>query len=1284
MGQSMSPASDERGVDSTALEGAIRRFESAWRAGTRPAIDDFLSTPPESRDRLILELTLIDLEFRIKAGEPARAEEYLTRYPALTTDPAAALALITAEYQLRSRREPTLAVDDYLRRFPQYAQELPGYIVPPTVLFRGPGHDTPGRRARSGSSERPEVPGYEVLERMGRGGMGEVYRARQLSLDRPVALKILPADSALDPAWLERFRREALTASALNHPHICTIYDSGEVGGRPYICMELIDGHTLAAAGRTVGWQEAVRWVRQAARALAAAHAAGVIHRDVKPENLMVRADGLIKVLDFGLARRLTPPAAGPDDRDTAPGTILGTAPFMSPEQARGEPVGSPSDIFSLGIVLYELVTGRHPFPGDSPIVVLHAIVDQSVVPPARLNPELPAALDALIQRMLSKDARLRPTAADVDAALAELLRPGTQPLARPTGVGRSPTVGRDDERTALSGAFESAVGGRGTVVCVTGEPGLGKTTLVEDFLDDLARSGRFCAVGRGRCSERLAGAEAYLPILEALDGLLRSEGGSSVAQIMKLVAPTWYVRVAPLAAGDPELAQVLTDARVASQERLKRELAVFLLEAARLRPVILFLDDVHWADPASVDLLAYIGGRCPELRALVIVTYRPAELLTTRHPFGPVKLELQSRGASREIALSSLAPNDVERYLDVAFAENRFPDELAPLIHARSGGNPLFMVDMLRDLRDRGVVTKQSGGWSLVPKLDQLCNELPESISGLIQRKVQQLTDDDRQVLTAASVQGAEFDSAVVARVLKWDPADVEDRLDALERVHGLVRFVREQTYPDRTVTLRYAFVHGLYQDAFHATLRPTRKAGWSAAAAAALLTHYGDKSVAVAGEVAVLFESAREPLRAAEHFLLAARHAAEGYAHQQAAALARRGLTVLSALPNNSDRHRREVPLQITLGMQLQTTDGFGSPGAGFAYARARDLWEQLGEAAPPFEVLWGLWLFRKARSELGPARKLAQQLFDTARRDGDAARILQAHQALAVTHLCLGEPAATRDHMQQAMPLYDQDRHRSHTPVYGQDPGVACQAFGAVALWLLGHPDQAANRARRAVGLAGQLGQPTSLALALYFTGMLRQYRREPVAARGCAEAVVALADEHGFAFWRCAGLVLRGWAIAESDPRGDGPEQIREGINLFASTGSETYLTYHLALLAEAQARAGRSEDALRTLAEAESVASRTGEHFHRAELYRLRGELSARAGSIDTAEDYFRQALDVARAQQSKSLELRAALSLARLRGPAGQPLLSELSAGFTEGADTADVRDARAFLAAAG
>jgi RIO-like serine/threonine protein kinase len=390
---------------------------------------------------------------------------------------------------------------------------------------------------------------YRILEKLGRGGMGIVYKAQDKRLGRSVALKFLPEDYARDPQRLERFQREARTASALNHPHICTIHDMDEYEGQPFLAMELIEGQTLRVlAEQRLGLTALVSLVGQVVKALAAAHAAGIVHRDIKPENIMVRDDGYAKVVDFGLARR-HPTHADPSSAEageiTDPGAVLGTVRYMSPEQAQAETATSASDLFSLGVVLYELATGQHPFSGKSHLEILHAIRSQSPVRPSLLNPEIPALLESLILQMLEKDSRLRPSAVEVDALLAKLTgKSAGLPPGRSIIPVQRHTVGRHKELAELRAGFEAAAAGRGLLLCVAGEPGIGKSTLVEDFLQELAAQGPIASLARGRCSERLAGAEAYLPFLEALDSLLHEEAGEQTARVMKVVAPTWYVQL--------------------------------------------------------------------------------------------------------------------------------------------------------------------------------------------------------------------------------------------------------------------------------------------------------------------------------------------------------------------------------------------------------------------------------------------------------------------------------------------------------------------------------------------------------------------------------------------------------------------------------------------------------------------------------------------------------------------------------------------------------------------
>lgn len=1252
-----------------AYEDLIRRFERAWLAGRRPAVEDFLHEADPSDHDLLVELAHVELEFRIKAGQPARAEDYFARFPQLAAGTAAA-GLIAAEYELRRRIDPELPFDEVAAKYPQYLTRLEEYRARLTApLF----DSRPGEAA---SVPWPSAPGYEVLGPLGSGGMGVVFKARDERLGRVVALKFLPAEYARDPDRLALFHREARTASALNHPHICTVHDLGEHDGRPFIVMELVEGRTLRELiGGSPAVVELARLVGQAARALAVAHAAGVVHRDIKPENLMVRADGYLKLLDFGLAQRLPGAVVSTGSSGGRSGLagVAGTAAYMSPEQARGEPPGPASDVFSLGVVLYEAATGRHPFPADRPLDVLHAITTAEPVSAARLNPELPAELVELVGRMLEKDPAVRPSAAEVDAALSAPHRAATAPppAARP----RPCTVGRGGERAGLWAAFDAAAGGTGQMVCVAGEPGIGKTTLVDDFLADLAANGRSCHVARSRCSERLVEAEAYLPVMEALDDLLRGPSGGTAARYLRTLAPTWYAELAPAADPGPPGHGSNDAAPAPTQTRLKRELITFLRELSRRVPVVLFIDDLHWADVPSADLFAYLGRHCPGLRLLLVAAYRRDELLLANHPFLPALRDLQGRGICRELAPGRLDRADIAGYLGLTFPGHGFPAALIDTLHARTGGNPLFVADLVRYLRDRGVIARPDGRWALVRPVPEAASEMPESVRGLIRRAVDRLDPADRRLLATAAARGVEFDSAVLARALGDDPADAEERLQNLDGVHGLLRLVREHEFPERTVSRRYAFVHALYQEALAAELPPARRAAVSRALADAQLSLQNGQPGLAAAELALLYETGREFGRAADLFHDAARNAARVFAHREAVRLARRGLGLLHGLPDTPDRAAREFRLRMALGLQLQVTDGFAAGGVDEAYVKARELWERAPDVGPLFPLLWGLWLCHKVRSDLPQAQFLAGELLTLAEQAGDPALVLQARQAGAIIALCTGDPAATRRHAEAAARLYDPDRHHHLTYQFGQDPGVACLAFGAVALWLLGEPREAVARSRDAVRLAREGSQPSTLALALHFAAVLHQLRGDPAAVREAAAEVLAVAVEHRFAFWQAGATVLLGWVAAASGDPG-GLSLLDQGIDAWQATGSRTYRAYYLTLLADARARCGKTDDAIAALDDADRAAATTGERLAEAEGHRLRGELLT--GRADgAAEECLRKALATARGQHARALELRAAASLGRLlvRCGRGEEARGVVSAAAERAAGLRDTPD---------
>jgi tetratricopeptide (TPR) repeat protein len=587
--------------------------------------------------------------------------------------------------------------------------------------------------------------------------------------------------------------------------------------------------------------------------------------------------------------------------------------------------------------------------------------------------------------------------------------------------------VGRENELAELNHCFDAAVRKCGSMVSVCGEPGIGKTMLAEAFLDRVSRQSR-CHIAVGRCSERLAGTDAYLPILEALENLLNSQSGEAASGVMKAVAPSWFADM-PQAGGLPDALPS------SSQERRKREFVSFLEALTRDCPLVFFVDDLHWADLSSTDLLSYAGLRCGSLPVVILGTYRPSDLLLSGHPFREVKLELQARRLAKEIDLTSFRPQDVKAFIELEFPSNCFPPGFGDSVWKQTEGIPLFVSDLLHHLSDAGLIACQDDSWGLTCPLPEIQNTLPDSVRGMVERKIGRLDARLRALSEAASVQGAGFHSAVLSRVTGIEPAEVEAALEVLAQSHRLVRFEREEEFPDGTFTLRYAFSHALYQNALFAGIRPTRRAALSAEVADALLAYHGS-GAGIASQLGHLFEAAREWERASEYFAAASENVARLSANREAAEFALRAIANAERIRGGA-RVRRVLQGTLQLAGARQALSDYQQSISDFL-SGAR-LAETLGDPETQVNALCGAAISAGFMRQMDRQHELGTMALRLARASGSSAAY--AESVLGAERIFSGDLTTARNYLESAVPAL-QKSGPAHAAVF------ACGNLGILA--------------------------------------------------------------------------------------------------------------------------------------------------------------------------------------------------------------------------------------------
>lgn len=850
----------------------------------------------------------------------------------------------------------------------------------------------------------------------------------------------------------------------------------------------------------------------------------------------------------------------------------------------------------------------------------------------------------------------------------------------------RTRLLGRQAEVQALREAASAAARGTHQLALVVGEPGIGKTALLAAFKRELHENSTFFVIS-GQCYEHFGPSEPYLPLLEGIGQICRTEAGGPVRECLDRHAPLWLTQM-PSLISPTEAATLNQRILRATPERMQRELTEAMEALASDTPVALCLEDIHWSDQATLDWLNHVTRRQSAARVLVIATVRDAQALRGSHPLREILPALCALPQCREISLSRFSEDSVRQYLEQRLNSSSLAgsashiEELSRLLHARTNGNPLYLANVVDE-----VLGRPSGECSaneLGATLEQLRKmTIPESLLQLIGMQFAKLSADQLALLEAGSVAGESFSTALLAVAVESVEEECERWCEDLARETGLIRRAGLAEWPDGTVASRYTFKHSLYREALYARAPAGRAARLHRIVGERLERAFGERAWLLASELAMHFGRGHLHGAAAEYSLAAGRNALARAAYADAETHFRHGLEQLASDTRDSFERARllELDLQMALGQTLLAVRGWASTAAEQAFARAYHL-SGAGDNAERFMPLWGMAMVAVVRADFARYDTLGRQLMAHTTASADPLQIACAHWIFGQRFFHVGKFRDAVAEFEQALEGMDGIAHADQINLLGTHFGIFTLSYLSHAWWCLGRLDRAVAASRSALNLAQEINHHYSASLAHAYAALLHVLMGDAREAGHRASAVIDLCREQGFEYYLGWGQFIHGWTRLTTDGAGEWTDGMQQGLDLMEKSGAHLRRPYHFALLAERRLTQGRVEAGREALDAAFDGLARTHERCWEAELYRVRGVLAeSEAGDSGAAEEYYRRAIATARRQDALSFELRAALPLARLlgrtaRGTEARELLSGICRRFEEGPDHAALREA--------